>query len=108
MTTFLDFRDGPGAAIADRIFAVDITKLGNWSELRAAVARASNRAGFIDRISTEPTRMSSSEKAIALALLYAVDFADVADEIGGNFLRGFKQCTGSHRIAALAVLEQKD
>lgn len=108
MHTFNDFRSGPGAAIANRIFNIDVSGLGSWREFRSAVSSASNRAGFLDRILTEPTRMSSSEKAIGLALLHAVDYGDQADEIGGNFLRLFRQCTGDHRIAALAVLEQKD
>lgn len=108
MPTFNDFRSGPGAAIAKRIFGVDAAALESWKDFHAAVVGAGNEANFVDRLLTETPKLSSSERALALALIYSVGYGETADEIGGNFLRGFKQCTGSHRTAALAFLEQKD
>lgn len=110
MPTFNDFRSGPGAAIAKRIFDLDIAGLASWKDFHAAVADHRGHLGgkLIDRIKAETPKLSSSERAIALALLHAVDYAEQADEIGGNFLRLFRQCSGSHRTAVVAVLAQED
>ena len=108
MPTFQDFRSGPGADIARRIFAFAISNLESWADFRAAVAGASNKPGFLERIQDEIPRMSSSEEAIALAILHAADYGDQADQLDGHFLRLFRQCSGSHRDAALAVLAQED
>lgn len=102
--TFQDFRNGPGADIARRLFNIDIANMSSWTEFRSAVSAASNRPGFLERIETEISRMSSSEKALAAAMLYVVDYAAQANDVGGNFLALFAQCSGAHRTAALAAL----
>lgn len=102
--TFRDFRTGPGTDIARRVFNIDIGNMSSWTEFSEAVSAASNKPGFIERIETEAGRMSSSEKAIAAAMLYVFDYADQANDLGGNFLGNFAQCQGAHRTTALAAL----
>jgi len=110
MQEFTAFRDGPAAQVCQRVFNVDITKASSWGEFHAIIerVRAVEGANFLDRIKVEVPRLSSSEKAIAVATVDLVGFQTLADELAEGFFRLLRECSGTQRAAVLTILATKD
>lgn len=110
MQEFTAFRDGPAAQVCQRVFNVDITKASSWGDFHTIIerVRAVEGFGFIERIKEEVPRLSSSEKAIAVAPIDLVGFPTLADELAQGFFGMLRECAGTHRAAVLAVLATKE
>lgn len=106
--TYSMFAGGTGGSIARRL-GVPCDKATTW---RAYAARFQRYAGDSKRyaqIKLEARTLSTGETAVACALLHAVDYSSLADELdGGQMWRRLDRTHGDHRRAVVAALLRQD
>ena len=85
MVTFTDFRDGSGGRLL-RTLGVDISRLQTWREYTDTMLGMAGLEAFLSRVRDCAQACSPSELAVLGAVLTAMDFAWLADELlGGEF-----------------------
>lgn len=111
--TFAAFRAGPGGQIAHRI-GIPISQCARWDDAQHAFSRlfsgdAEEADAAMRRVRDAIAVMSTGEKAVAYALLHALDYSRQADEFsGGGMWRTLDYVSGNHRRAIIAAILRQD
>ncbi|MGX9967076.1 hypothetical protein ACVFYP_27380 [Roseomonas sp. F4] len=99
---FEDFAEGIGGRI---IAALGMKQPGSWQELQRIVA--ANGTIFVSRARRLDRTASTGERAVLHALLAAVDYAALADELSdGRTWRGLDGLGLDCRLAVAAIVAQ--
>lgn len=112
MCTFIDFRDGPGGRFVADTFGLDITDIQDWGTFRAVMLDhrqdLGGAAAFVARVQRRYGTGSTGERALLLAVLFAIDYRWLADELaresGRSFLEDMENTSGEWARAAAACL----
>lgn len=106
--TYSDFAEGPGGEIAHRL-GVPCDKAATWAEYTARFQRYAGDSKSFARLRSEIEGLSRGEVAIACAMLHAVDYSWLADEVeGGQAWRRLDSVSGAHRSAVVAAILRQD
>lgn len=112
--TLADFLAGPGGRIVRslKLPADQVATCTTWPQLTAVAVRHNDRTdgGVWDRGKELFGVMSTGERAVLLALLAALDFARLADELAseaGTWTL-LDYTTGPHRDAVAACISRRD
>lgn len=109
--TFRDFAHGPGGHIARRI-GIPIRRYRTWRDAQdgfRSLFDGSDSGSVMQRVRNEIYKMSTGEIAVACALLHALDYSWLADEMdGGRAWRRLDNVYGDHRRAVLAAILRQD
>lgn len=111
--TFHDFAHGPGGQIAHRI-GIPITRCRCWRDVQSAFralldCNAEEASAKMQRVRDAIGVMSSSEVAIACALLHVCDYSWLADEVSRDSTwQRLDYVHGEHRLAVAAALLRRD
>jgi len=100
------FKNGIGGQLCKRRLSLDLTNIHSWNELQDYII--GNCTDLLPKIKDAHAHMSSGEKPIVEAILWACDFASQADELSnGKTYYNLLSMSGDHKKTYLAILEQK-
>ncbi|WP_448189995.1 hypothetical protein [Azospirillum sp. sgz301742] len=111
--TFHDFARGPGGQIAHRI-GIPIARCRCWRDVQKAFralldCNAEEADANMQRVRDAIGVMSSSEVAIACALLHVCDYSWLADEVSRDSMwQRLDYVHGEHRLAVVAAMLRWD
>jgi len=102
---FQIFKNGVGGDLCRRMLGVNLAGIRSWDALSALVQDSES---IIDNLQRVYPALSSGEKPILEALLWACDYAHVADQLsGGATYRHINNMDEEHKETYLAILRQE-
>jgi hypothetical protein len=112
MSTFADYRDGPGGEVAQTILGKSISHLTTWAGFAAFTYSVSSdrqeARDIIERARTAYSTGHIGERAVILASLFAMDRSRQAimleTEAGENLLHIMNYVDDAHRRSVAACL----
>jgi len=108
MLTFNDFKSGPGSEIARRL-GVPCSSARTWAEYARIFRHHASDTKRFAQIRAKIGVLSSGETAVACALLHAVDYSWLADEVcSDRTWRRLDNTHGNFRFAVVAALLRQD
>lgn len=108
MLTFLDFARGPGGEVARRL-GVPCDSTAGWRDYTERFLRYARDSKRYAQIKSEFGVLSTGEKAVACALLHAVDLSSLADQLSaGRVWQRLDNTFGDYRRAVVAALLRQD
>jgi hypothetical protein len=111
---FAQFKSGcPAQAMFRRMGLIKYLEAANsWRALQDIIIRHNNKAdggAFVAAAKHYAGQCSSGEQVVLHALLYALDFASLADELDGGWTwRRMNKVSGAHRQAVVACIRLED
>lgn len=100
LPTFVDFVSGPGGQIAAGL-GVPVSKCTSWQAFTAACCETD---GFSDAAKHYAETCSGGERVVLAAILYAADYAGLADTLSKGTWRALSFTGGDYKAAAIAAL----
>lgn len=109
MSTFNDFKRGPGREICQRL-GLRIDACLSWSDFTLAAIHFNNPTGaLVDRARELDGVASSGERVLLHAVLHAADFDCLADALAdGQAWKRMGLVSGPHRDAVLACIARRE
>ncbi|WP_120008434.1 hypothetical protein [Teichococcus vastitatis] len=105
---FSAFGQGPGGDICRRL-GIQIETCRSWNDLTLAALRRNRDGALVEEAARLGRILAPGERVVLHALLHALDFDAVADDLaGGRTWWRMSIVGGPHRDAVLACLVRRD
>jgi hypothetical protein len=109
----MDFRSFKKSQPVERVFDAlgfsgHLRAAQSWDQLRCLVAEQNGQdnGGYVNAAQDYAGKCSSGERVLLHAILYATDFAWLADELDdGRTWRRLNYVSGDHRKAVIACMQ---
>lgn len=108
LKSFDDFKDtAPARETVRKLLGLEISGMDDWKQYIDAVSRANRDQAFIKRAKDMGHVVSTGEFSVLLAVLWTMDYANLAkeieDETGRRFISSMRYTTGEHAAAVSAA-----